>query len=82
MKVLTTFVSFLESAQVRDAVNAIAELDKSWFRNRYSTLDAHDYDGPHNDEDFECTWDYFTSVRAFFGRAAAAKRPVIFTVDQ
>ena len=75
-------VRFLEPAQVRDAADAIGELDESWFRRRYDTLDAHGYDGPHDDEDFGYTWEYFVEVRAFIQKAADAGRPVLFTVDQ
>ena len=31
---------------------------------------------------FDYTWHWFTKVRDFYGKAAAADRAVIFTVDQ
>jgi hypothetical protein len=33
------------------------------------------------DEDFAYTWKNFLDVRRFYGKAAKARRAVIFTVD-
>jgi hypothetical protein len=45
-------------------------------------MDAEQYGYPKNDEDFECTWQWFLEVVALFEAAARQGRYVLFTVDQ
>ncbi|MET8152185.1 DUF1877 family protein [Actinoplanes sp. NPDC049668] len=68
-----------EVAQVAAGLQAV---DETWMRQRYDRIDPVSYQGVLGDEDFEYTWYWFTRVRDFYGRAAAAGRAVIFTVDQ
>ncbi len=66
--------------QVADVSKALAVLQKEWFHKRYfSLLAPKGYDGPLDDTDFQCTWDWFTGVRDFYARAAQSGRVVIFT---
>lgn len=82
-------VSYLAVSMVPKVAEALEPFAEVEFRRRYFSLrkkflwfDFTDYDGPLNEEDFEYTWAYFEEMRTFFGKAAKAKRAVIFTVDQ
>jgi hypothetical protein len=75
-------VAHLRAHEVIQVAAALETVDKVWMRQRYDQIDPADYQGFLNDEDFDYTWYYFEEVRDFYRQAAAAKRPVIFTVDQ
>jgi hypothetical protein len=59
--------------------DALRGLDRTWLRRWFDAIDDSEYDGTHDDADFEYTWDGFVDVQAFYDRAAAAGRAVIFT---
>jgi hypothetical protein len=67
---------------VKDVAEALAGVDESWLRGRYSALDFPDYQGVKDEEDFDYTWANFTGLPEFFAGAAARGAAVIFTVDQ
>lgn len=73
------YVVYVSAAQVRDVADALRDVDRRWLRRRFDAIDDPQYDGMRDDDDFEYTWDAFVDVRAFYGRAAAAERAVIFT---
>lgn len=82
-------VSYLTPEEVIVVAQAIQKIEKPWFRKRYFGLrkkilwfDLTQYDGPICENDFEYSWSYFEEIRAFYAKAATAKRAVIFTVDQ
>jgi hypothetical protein len=75
-------VAHLRAHEVVQVAEALETVNKTWMRQRYDQIDPADYQGFLSDEDFDYTWYYFEEVRAFYRQAAAAKRPVIFTVDQ
>ena len=82
-------VSFLNSDDVSQVVNAARDIRKDWFRDRYFSLKKKflwftfcSYDGPIDETDFEYSWSYFEKIRAFFQKASDAGRSVLFTVDQ
>jgi hypothetical protein len=75
-------VSFVDTAEVKRVVEAIAPFTESQFRVRYDAINGCDYGAEKTDEDFQYTWDYFTALREFYSRAAVAGRSVLFTVDQ
>jgi len=52
------------------AAEALDAVDESWLRQRFDTID---------DENWDYTRANFVDVQAFYGRAAAAGRAVIFT---
>ena len=74
-------VSFLTSQQVADVASALASVDREWLRERYRAIDPATYGAPATDEEFDYIWTCFSGLPAFFGRAVAAHRAVIFTVD-
>ncbi|MET7403437.1 YfbM family protein [Dactylosporangium sp. NPDC005572] len=76
---VVTHVPANEVVQVAAALEAV---DEAWMRQRYDRIDPTDYQGELSDEDFEYTWYWFTQVRDFYRKTAAAGRAVIFTVDQ
>ncbi len=63
------YVCYVTAAEVRNVAEALHRVDEAWLRRRYDALGT-DYDGPHNDEDFEYTWENFVDMRAFYDRAA------------
>ena len=73
------YVVYVSAAEVRDVADALKGLDRTWLRGRFDAIDDPDYRGAGDDGDFDYTWDGFVDVRAFYGRAAAAGRAVIFT---
>jgi len=82
-------ISYLTADEVKQVAAAIAAVDKVGFRRRYFGLkkkflwfDRTEYDGPIGEEDFEYSWFNFVGMRLLFAKAAAAHRPIIFSVDQ
>ena len=73
------YVVYLSAAHVRDVAHALRGVDRAWLRGRFDVIDDPDYRGARDDADFEYTWDNFVDVKAFYDRAAAAARAVIFT---
>jgi hypothetical protein len=72
------YVVHVTAAQARDVAAALRGIDKKELRRRYDAI-APDYGHGLDDEDFAYTWTNFVDMRDFFGRAATAGRPVIFT---
>jgi hypothetical protein len=68
--------------EVADVASALAKILKEEFRKKYDAMDAKAYGCPKNAEDFEYTWKWLTGVGAFYQRAAAAGRYVLFSADQ
>ncbi|MFG2245776.1 YfbM family protein [Spirillospora sp. NPDC048823] len=73
------YVVYVTGAEVRDVAEALYRVDKMWLRQRFDAIDDGDYSGPHDDEDFDYTWENFLGIRTFYARAANAGRAVIFT---
>jgi hypothetical protein len=67
--------------QVREVAAALPSVTEEDFRRRYYAIDASTY-GHLSDEDFGYTWENFQDVRAFWQKAAADGRYVLFTADQ
>ena len=74
-------MSYLEPEEVKAVAAAIKDIDQVELRRRYDAIDTESY-GELSDSDFEYTWSWFPQLRAFFQRAAAANRHMLFTVDQ
>jgi hypothetical protein len=75
-------VALVTKAEVPAVADALAAIDDGELRRRYDELVPHDYAPEYGDADREYTLGYFREVRAFYQRAAQARRAVIFTVDQ
>jgi Domain of unknown function (DUF1877) len=73
------YVVYVSAAEVRDVAHALRGVDRTWLRQRFDAIDDPDYRGAQDDADFEYTWENFVDVQAFYDRAAAAGRAVIFT---
>lgn len=77
---------YIMSLKLPLAVGAVAHalqtLTKDEFRRRYDEMDATRYGFPKSTEDFEYSWSYLCDIRAFYQRAMAAERCVLFTADQ
>jgi hypothetical protein len=73
------YVVYVSAPQVREVAAALHDVDRTWLRRRFGAIDGSDYDGALDDEDFTYTWDNFVDVQAFFDRAAAEGRAVLFT---
>lgn len=72
-------VVYVGVAEVRDVAEALRGVDRVWLRRRFDTIDDPRYGGGLDDADFAYTWSNFVDVQAFYARAAAAGRAVIFT---
>jgi len=72
-------MSLKTAEQVAQIAAAIPAIDEAEFRRRYDAIDRTSYD--HSQEDADYTWEWFTIIRDFYERAAAAGRPVLFTVS-
>lgn len=75
-------ISCKTPAQVRDIALALADVDIDSLRILHNNLDADDYGAPLDDEHLEYMCGYFANIVAFYQRAAAAGRGVVFSVDQ
>jgi hypothetical protein len=73
------YVVYIIAADVQDVADALGGVDRMWLRRRFDAIDDPDYRGARDDADFEYTWDGFVDVQAFYRRAAAARRAVLFT---
>ncbi|MFV2104829.1 YfbM family protein [Micromonospora sp. LOL_024] len=72
-------VVYLSATEVRDVAHALRDVEPTWLRSRFDAINDPDYLGAHDDTDFAYTWDAFTELQAFYDRAAANGRAVIFT---
>ena len=75
-------ISLKAPAQVRDVAAALKSVTRDALRRGYDRIDRATYQGSIGDEDFEYTWSGLEGLVAFYGRAAAEGRSVIFTADQ
>ncbi len=76
-------VNLLDPEDVRHVADSIRSIDRAEMLQGYEAIDPDSlYALCMSEEDFEATWDSFESLRAFFDRAAAAERWVVFRVDQ
>ena len=74
-------VSVTPTEDVPGVAEALKEVTKEWFRERYFAIDPNDYDTPISEEDFTYTWECFKGLPEFYQRAAnAGDRAVVFTV--
>ena len=75
-------VSFVSAPQVKDVLESLSKITKTWMRRRYARLDPVEYNEVEiGEEDFSYTWENFLDIRRFYRKAAEAGRAVIFTVD-
>ncbi|MBQ1024771.1 YfbM family protein [Micromonospora sp. C95] len=72
-------VVYLTVDEARDVAAALQSVDRCQLRQRFDAIDDPDYRGALDDAGFDYTWDNFVEVRAFYQRAAAAGRAVVFT---
>jgi len=72
-------VVYISAEYVREVVEALRPIDQAWLRRRYDAIDEVDYRHARDDADFAYTWGNFVDIQAFYTRAAAAARAVIFT---
>jgi hypothetical protein len=68
--------------QVRAIAHALRSVTEDEFRTRFFRIDPDDYGMPVDDEHLEYVWEWFTSMRELYYRAAEAKRCVLFTASQ
>jgi hypothetical protein len=73
------YVIHVDAAQVREVAGALHRIDRTWLRDRFDAIEDPDYAGARDDDDFEYTWTNYLDLRAFYDRATAASRAVIFT---
>ncbi|MEV0466959.1 DUF1877 family protein [Nocardia tengchongensis] len=73
------YAVYVSAEQVRYLATALNEVQREGMRVAFDAIDDEEYAGTLDDEDFEYTWSNFQDVRAFYDRAAAAQRSVIFT---
>jgi hypothetical protein len=75
-------ISFKTGTQVKAIANALAAISDQEIGERYDALSENLYQLPKSAEDRAYTVEYFGAIRDFYLKAAAAGRPVVFTVDQ
>jgi hypothetical protein len=74
-------VCFTAPEQVPQVSQALDEIEIQWFVSRFTNLPSTGYSGPINNEEFQFLWEYFTSVRNLYSKAAEANRAVVFVAD-
>lgn len=75
-------VCYVPATSVPEVAAALHAFERSRFDAAYDALADTDYDGPHDADDREYTWENLQQLEAFWARAASGSRCVIFTVDQ
>ena len=78
-------VTFVQPAQVADIAKALEGMSDMQFRERYFKINRANYGfapKQRSEEDFDYVAGWFEEVRAFYAKATAAHRSVLFTVDQ
>lgn len=75
-------VSFKTADEVRRINDALQLVSRKDFEMAYRRIDPDQYDFPLSDDDFDYSWHWLCELKAFYTRAAAAGRAVIFTTDQ
>jgi hypothetical protein len=74
-------VCYVAPEQVPEVAKALDDVEIQWFVNRFSNLPSTGYSGPITNEEFQFVWEYFTSVRNLYSKAAEANRAVVFVAD-
>lgn len=74
-------ISLKDAEQVAQIAAALSQVTPQEFRRGYDRINPANYDGEYGLEDFQFTWDEFEQLVQFYQHAAAANRPVLFTVD-
>ncbi len=77
--------TFVQAGQVADVANALQGVTDAQFRERYFKINRQNYGAAPNqisEEDFEYVAGWFEELKVFYTKAAAARRAVVFTVDQ
>jgi hypothetical protein len=71
------FARFVPADRVPAVAAALDGISREWLLERFDTLDHVDYSTP---EDFEYVWENLEGLRAFFHRAATARRAIVFSL--
>lgn len=75
-------ICYVAPEQTTQVATALDEIEPGWLMERYKVLPSVGYTGPFDNEHFQYTWDYFTSVRNLYSKAAGDGRGVVFVTDQ
>jgi hypothetical protein len=76
------YICLVAKSKVPAVATALSLFSRAQFEKAYASLANTNYDGPHDDDDREYTWENIQGLKPFFEKAAAAGRSVVFTVDQ
>jgi len=74
-------ICLIRPEEVAELAAALAEIDETWMRKRFFTLDPRAAQYDIDEDQFEYLWGNFEGLPEFFARAAADGRAVIFTVS-
>ena len=74
-------VCYVAPEQAVQVAEELDDIEIEWFAERYRTLPAAGYTGPFDNENFQYTWDYFSSMRNLYSKAAADGCGVVFVTD-
>jgi hypothetical protein len=75
------YAYLVSAALVPKVAAALAKITRTELRRRHRALAETDYDRTPDDEDFAYLWESFVGIRRFYGKAARAKRAVLFNVS-
>lgn len=74
-------IAYVAPKEVEDVAASLAGKTKQAMHDIYFKIDPDDYGESLSEAGFDSMWGHFEMLRAFFAKAAGAKRPVVFTVD-
>jgi hypothetical protein len=74
-------ICYVAPDQVPQVAQTLDEIEIQWFVSRFSSLPSTGYTGLINNEEFQFLWEYFTSVRNLYSKAAESNRAVVFVAD-
>jgi hypothetical protein len=76
-------INLTESSELPEISTALKTVTKEWLRARYNQLRSTDCPQESiSEQDWEYTWDWFSDIPDFVGRAVLEGRSIVFTVDQ
>ncbi len=74
--------ALLPSEEIPELVTALDALDAKWLRRQCEQLFAAEHPDGLPEEWFQSLTDLFLAIKAFYQRAAASSRSVLFTTDE
>lgn len=78
----TYIINLVDDGDLPEVSAALRAVTKDWLKARYDRLRGTDYPQLVSEQDWEYTWEWFSSIPDFVDRAVREGHSLVFTVDQ